>query len=332
MPANPRLIFEEVKAHLAVASAIGGGPRSDSPREIPEAITHDREAVRLLSRSPLGEVDSFEANVELAFHLGAQRQFDESLQVLDRLVAAENRIHEATRDFSAHESMQIFWQLHSGRANVLDRISNYQAALAEYRKALNAINPHLQANPHDIIAHLEAAISQANIGVLRARLGKKADGKKLVDLAVAHSESLLAADPHRLFFKEVLLIGYGYQAEVLSSMDDQKGAERKYAQAIQLAGDLIRSHPGDLGPRLTLGKLQLAEAVVLARERQFLKAREEIAEGQRSLEQVLLARPQDAEGLFARDLIRTALTGLRDCAESRPCPVVRRLVLPNLNN
>jgi non-specific serine/threonine protein kinase/serine/threonine-protein kinase len=327
LPGDRSAIFDVARAHLHAGSATGGNGSSVSTREIPEAIAHDREAIRLLAQLPMATLSPAEqrsiirATTLLAFHLNKQRQFVESLKTLDGLVAAEKEIPPEGR-----------YNIHDWRAMVLTRMGDFRAALVDRHKAFDLINPSVQSDPHDLGAEIGAAAEQGSIGWLEAKLGNNTAGKKRLDTAIHRAESLLAGDPRRFYYKDLLLIGYGYQAEILSSMNDQKGAVQKYSQAISTSTDLEENDSRDLESRLSIGKLHLALGVVLARDGQFPNAREELRIALQCLQEILLIRPQDVEALYILNMVRFTTVELQGCTAGQPCRGVVRLRLPNLIN
>jgi non-specific serine/threonine protein kinase/serine/threonine-protein kinase len=316
------------QAHILLASVKGGDGSSASSRELPEAIAQDREAIRLLEselakRLALNPRELILARNVLAFHLSKQRQFDESLRIFGELSVAADELQLTD---------MVRYNVHQCRAIALDRAGDFRRALEERRKNLAVSGAARAADPHDLRFQIAFAAAEGSVAIEEARIGNQVAAKREIEDAIAIGERLLAADPQHLFYKNLLLIGYAYQAEILNLMGDPAGAQKRFTQALEAAAELVRHDPHDLESRLSIAKLHFASGVVLARMTRYPEARQAFAAASNDLDQLLQIRPQDTEALYVSTATRNGLAGLQDCSAGRECPGFLRISLPNFNN
>lgn len=327
-PQDPDAIIGEARTHLYIAAVMGGDGSSASTRQLPEAIEHDRAAVRLLEQLAGAKQDAilqkglFQARVALAFHLGKNREFDQALHAYDASISSGFESLPASARFS----------FYNHRAVVFDRIGDFRRALDDERKNFSIVEPMVQADPSDLVAQINLAITQGSTGVQEARLGEKVAGEKLVDAAIESGERLLAANRYERFYQSLLLIGYSYQGEILSRMGDQNAAFEKYSQSLATASELAQNEPQDLESRLGIAKLHTALAVVLAKRGRYSEAQDELRTSLKNSDDLLNMRPQDAEILYVDKMARDYLAALNQCSPGRVCGSVSSFQLPNLNN
>lgn len=329
-PQDPEASFELARAQVRIGSVMGGVGSSASTRELPGALAHDREALKLLTQiaqntqSEATQIAVFQTNLSLAYHLRKNRDFDESLQIYDRLLSMSN-------GFKALPNLARFI-LRNHRALLFDHMGELRRAYKDDQENFATAQSMIQADSHDLAAQIDFGIAEANLGLEQARLGNKTAGRKRVDAAIPIGERLLAANPAELYYKSLLLIGYAYQAEILSSQGNQADARAKYLQSLVAANELAQHDTADLESRLSIAKLHAALGVVLARSKRYSEARQEFNASLTHFEDLLRIRPQDAEALHVSGTTRENLAALNDCSDDRACKGVRSVQLPNLNN
>ena len=143
---------------------------------------------------------------------------------------------------------------------------------------------------------------------------------------------MLADNPYELFYKNLLLIGYSYRGEILSSMADYSGALQEYTRSLAAATEIAQHDPGDLESRLNVAKLHAALGSVRARAAQYSEAKQEFNIAQDSFQELLRIRPRDAEVIHASNATQDAVAVLQKCPTEGPCKGVRAIRLPNINN
>ena len=325
-PGNSGAILELARAHTRIASVMGGNGSSASTREIPEAITHAREAIKILAQvtdtnqNAVFQRTIFQATFMLADCLRKNREFHESLKIQDGLLAIVKNLSGIAR-----------FTVYNRRAQLLDEMGDFKGAHRADQQALAAAGAMKEAESRDLAAQINFAIAQGSAGLEYARLGHKTAGQKQVDEAVQIGERLLADNPAELFYKSLLLIGYGYQAEIFSLQGDQRAAQAKYEQSLAAATELAQNDSSDLEPRLSMAKLHAALGVVLARARRYPEARQEVDAALTHFGELLRVRPQDADALYYSGNLRQNLAVLTDCLDGRACKV-SNMHLPNLYN
>jgi len=329
-PQDQEVLLDEARAHLHMAWVQGGNGSSASTREIPEAIAHDREALKLLMRAAQEKRDLvvlrgvFQANLGLAFHLTKNREYDEAVRSYDALASMINGVQNLPN--------QARFSLYNYRALLFDHTGDFKRAYEDERANLELIQSMVQADPRDLVAQINLAITQGSLGMEEARLGNLIGGRKKLDEAIETGEQLLAANSIESFYKQLLLIGYGYQAEILSALGDEKGAQAKYTKALATATETARSDPADLESRLSIAKIHVALGVVQARARQYPEASQEFRAALSQLDDFLRTRARDAEARYVFNMTRDDLAALHSCSAGRPCSGIRDIRLPNLNN
>jgi eukaryotic-like serine/threonine-protein kinase len=322
--------FELARAHLRVAWVMGGSGSSVSTRQLPEAVEHDRTALALLAQLAQTKSDDelrkglVQGTLNLADHLGKNRQFDESIKTFDHVLSSTNGLQGWP--------ISAKFTFYDHRGLVFDRRGDFRRALDDDQKGLAAARAMAQADPRDLVAQIDLALIQGNVGLEQARLGQTRAGRKKLDEAVKVGERMLAANPYELFYKNLLLIGYAYQAEILSLMNDQAGAQARYSHALASATQLAQNDLDDLESRLSVAKLHAALGVVLARAGKYPESRQEFNAALSRFDDLLHIRPQDAEALYVSKTTRDDLAALNTCGAEHACRAVHRFQLPNLNN
>jgi tetratricopeptide (TPR) repeat protein len=194
------------------------------------------------------------------------------------------------------------------------------------------MEPILKADSHDLTARIFIALVSGTLGMDEAQLGRAAAGLNKLDRAIADGERLLKANPHELYYENLLLIGHSYQAEILSSLGRQTEARAKFALAFDIANELAQKDPADLESRLNIAKIHVAQGVVLARARALPEANQEITTGLAQLDQLARVRPRDADIQFASEIARNDLAALRSCSVPHRCDPLFSMRMPEPNN
>jgi len=130
----------------------------------------------------------------------------------------------------------------------------------------------------------------------------------------------------------MLLIGYGYSGEILSSIGRQAEAQRRYSRALAEAMAISQVDPQDLESRLQIAKLHVSLGVIAARAARNLDAQQELATAESFTAALLQLHPQDSEALYLADMIRDHKAALKECPDGHLCQGVRQLKLPTLLN
>ena len=323
-------IIDEARAHIRLGAVLGGNGSSSSTRELTEAIQHDHKAVELLTpllyqspdSTPLGGI--MESSLALAYHLRKNREFEASLKVYDGLWSKTNGLQGLPLRAQA-----IFF---NHRSRLFDDMEDYVRADKDNRKSWELSQSVMQADPHDLINKINTAGELGTIGIDEARLGHVLAGKKKLDDAIKIGEEMLADNPYDLFYKNLLLIGYSYRAEILCSMGDLPGALQQYTRSLTTATEIAQHDPADLESRLNIAKLHAALGIVHARAGQYPEAKQEFNAALVNFQNLLQLRPQDAEIVHVSKEVQDALAVAGSCSTGRPCKGVRELNLPKLNN
>ncbi len=222
--------------------------------------------------------------------------------------------------------------VHNYRGNMFEREGDQRRALAAYEVELRIARSAAEADPGDLEARINLAVAQGHVGMETARLGRPRVGLPELNDAIAIGERLLAANSTQSFYKNLLVIGYAYQAEILSTLDDQTGALAKYAAALRMATGLAKDDPQDLESPLSIAKLHAAFGVVLGRAARYAEAGQELATARDGIATFLHRRPDDAEGAYVAGLIRDDTAALNRCSDGHPCAGTSLLRLPTLMN
>jgi eukaryotic-like serine/threonine-protein kinase len=344
-PHDVDAIADDARANSSLADAIGGDGSTPSTREIPEAIRHDRKASTLLNEamamSPSADTQKalFLSQMRLVFHLSRDREFDEASRVLEELLP-DQQPSTATKETSSSPdrrspffapdpfSLYVFYDR---RGIMYERQGDSQKALADYRKTLQMTRSSVKADPGSLLAQIAFVIANAKVGMQNVRLGNKAGGKD-VGIAVEACERLRNANPTKSFYESLLVVGYSYQGETLSTFGDQSGARKKYSDALAMATLLRQENPQDLDALLSIAKVHDSLGVVLARGAQYDQAQDEFAAARNRSEELLRIRPQDSEALYLSGLIREHDALLESCSTRRPCDSSTKWRLPNPTN
>jgi non-specific serine/threonine protein kinase/serine/threonine-protein kinase len=324
-PGDARVLMGEALAHERMANVMGGVGSSNSTRQLSEAIAHDRQGLAILARVP-GDNETragreAELRLRLAFHLQKARAFDESARTFDAILG-----DEARRALPPAVAIVAY----NRHGLMFERAGDQRRALGEYENYLRLASPAAEADPDDLNARIDLAIAQGHVGMQMARLGRPRAGL-LLDASVRVFERQLEADPRSLY-ANLLVVGYAYQAEMLSGLSDQRAAESKLRTALTLATNVSRSDPEDLESPLTIAKLHASLAVALARAARYGDARRECDAARERIRDVLQLRPDDAEAAYTAQLAADDAEALSACADGRRCRGAARLRFPTIVN
>jgi non-specific serine/threonine protein kinase/serine/threonine-protein kinase len=323
-------IIDEARAHIHMGWVLGGNGSTSSTRELTEAMRHDRKALELLGPLANQAPDStvlrglLESNLDLAYHLRKNREFEASLKVYDALWSKTNGLQGLPAAARA-----LFY---NHRARLFDDMADYVRADRDNRKSWELGQSSLKSDPHDLIDRINTAGALGTIGIDEARLGHVLAGKKKLDEAIQIGEGMLADNPYELFYKDLLLIGYSYRGEILGSMGDFPAALQQYSRSLTSATEIAQHDPGDLESRLNIAKLHAALGLVHARAAQYPEAKQEFNTALANFQELLRIRPQDAEMIRVSNATQDALAVVGNCSAERPCKGVSEMKLPKLNN
>ena len=323
-------IMDEARAHIQMGWAQGGNGSSSSTRQLTEAMQHDRQAIELLTPLVNQSPDStpltglLQSNLDLAYHLRKNREFETSLKVYDAIWSKTNGLQRLPIVAQA-----IFY---NHRARLFDDMADYVRADKDNRKSWEVAQSLLKADPDDLVNKINAAGNLGTVGIDEARLGHVLTGKKKLDEAIKIGEQMLADNPYELFYKDLLLIGYSYRGEILCSMKDFPAALQQYNRSLTAATEIAQHDPGDLESRLNIAKLHAALGVVHARAAQYPEATQEFNTALNNFQELVRIRPLDAEVIYASKATQDAMAVVSNCSTERPCTGIRELRLPKLNN
>lgn len=320
----------EARAHFVLAQVMGGDGSSGSTREFKEAIEHDHAAIDILEqllekkddtamRAALGK-----ARMLLGLHLGKNRDFAESVRVFTDLIepgSAGPGWPDSVRFIS-----------YNWRGEMFERQGDQRKAFSDYKRGHAIAEGTAQSDPHNLAARLNVYILQGHIAMQNARLGKPEAGLAELTGLIRTVEKMRAADSAQSFFQDQLLVGYAYQAEILSSSGKQLQAQMAYSQALTAAEEVNGRDPENLESRLSIAKIHAALGIVAAREGRFNMARQEFKTAEKLAEQLLALRHEDHEALDLSTRVRTAVAAVNACVDAAPCPSVKKLALPDLLN
>jgi len=320
----------EARAHRWMGWAMGGNGSSGSTRELPEAIMHDRKAIELLTPQAGQKPDRaeqiaiFQVSCDLATHLSKNREFGAALKVYDTLWATTVGLRDVPPTLQ-----YIFYNY---RSQLFEDMGNFGRAVEDEHKSLAIARAMTRTDPHDLVARIATALAQGSLGIDEARLGNKVAGKKKLDEAIAVGENLLASDPQELFYKDLLLLGYACEGEILSSMGDQDDAAERYTRSLTTATELAQQDPSNLESHINVAILHGALGVVLAKATRHPEARHELSNASMQLDDLLRLRPQDPEVLYVSRMVRDDLAALEGCVAGHACSGTLAMQLPKLSH
>jgi serine/threonine protein kinase/tetratricopeptide (TPR) repeat protein len=338
LPQDPGALTEEAQAQLQMATIFGGNGASASTREIREAIVHDRKAISILSelaRTHATELAQAHRDVRmqraiaiareaLAFHLSKARDFAESASIYEEVLSEEQ-----TRRSLSDSDLSV---LYNHRGLMLERAGDQEKASAVYREDLRLSQSVAKADPSDLSARLNLAIAEAHVGVQEFRLGHPSQAKRQLDAAIESGERMLASNSTEWFIQSLLVAGYAYQGELLSTMGDQEEARARYSKSLATAVAISQHDPEDLESRLSIAKIHGALGVVLARATRYSDARRELDTSLSLADDLLRIRPRDNETLYLSGLTHDHVAAVGGCMDGRRCSGTSRLQLPSLVN
>jgi len=319
---------DAARAHLHLSTVMGGSGSSPSTREIPEAILHDRKAIDILTQLAMVPGDAriqralTIARLALAFHTARARKFEESAQLFDEIVSDQKSL-PTSRD------TQLTFNY---RGLMFDRRGDWRRALVNFQAASRIVRSLLQADPRDLVAQIDIDILEGDAAIEEARLGNKSAALTELKTAIEDGERLLASNTSESFYKSLLIIGYSYQAEILSLMGDRAGAQANYSHALATAAAVSQDDPQDLESRLSIAKIHAAKGVVFARAAQYADAQREFSASLDFGDKLLRTRPADAETLYISASVRNSVAAIRHCRDRSPCQGASQLQFPDLNN
>ncbi|HZU44854.1 MAG TPA: serine/threonine-protein kinase [Terriglobales bacterium] len=329
-PNDPQALLDSALARGRMSLVLAGSGSSGSTREIPEAIAQDREALKLLAQATRTRQDAnvqsalLVANIRLADHLMKNRQFEDSLKVWNDMWNASNGLR-GWPDVAK-------FRFYDHRSLLLDHMMDFQHAYDDSKMGLAAAQTLAEKDPNDLGYKINAAIMNGKLGMEEARLGKPVLGKAKLDDALAVGERLLADNPYETFYKNLLIVGYAYQAEILSLTGDQAGALKKLSESLVAASELAENDPQDMEAQLTAAKLHTSTGIVLARAGRYSDAQQELTTALARFDDFLRMRPRDPEGLHVSKLTRDDLAAVNECLTTHACKNISAMQLPNINN
>ena len=313
-------------ANLQLALVLAGNGSSSTTREIPEAIKHDQETLRILEPLTARNEDArafyAKAKLLLAFHLSKERRFVESEQTFnDALSAEESR---------PSPSPTYLEDLYSDRGIMFERSDNQVKALADHENCEKIAESLVVASPDDLNQQVRVQIARAHIAVQTFRLGKGADIQAL-DSAINNGERMFAANPSQLFYRNLLAGGYYYQAEFALLQRKYSDAAKLYTKSLDMANSIAQSDADDLESHVSIAKIKDALGVVASEAGQPGDAQQQFDSARQSLRDLLQIRPHDAEALYVSDLVEAHSTELQSCSQSGNCGSARWRLPPPLN-
>src|SRR5260370_7083406 len=182
-------------------------------------------------------------------------------------------------------------------------MGDYKRALVEYEKSLVAVKGASEGDASDLEAKLDFEIAKGHIATQQARLGRQRAGLKHLEEAITTIEPLLAANPAKVFYRNVLLIGDGYRGEILSSMGNQTGAREYFSKALATATAISQTDPHDLEFPLVIAKLHDSLGVIPARAARNADALQELPTAESLPAPLLHPRPRHPEPLSPSHII-----------------------------
>jgi tetratricopeptide (TPR) repeat protein len=132
------------------------------------------------------------------------------------------------------------------------------------------------------------------------------------------------------FCQSLLTVGYSYQGKLLSSLGDQAAAEASYRKALATANTIAGEDSADLESHLSIAKLHAALGVILSRSLRYTEARNEYTASLASFDELLKARPQDAEAIYYAAKVREYVAALDACHDGAAYSPVKHFELPTL--
>src|SRR4029077_1945996 len=199
------------------------------------------------------------------------------------------------------------------RGLMFDRRGDSRRALVNFQAGSRIVQSLVRADPSDLVAELDVDNNEGDAAIEEARLGNKSAALTQLKAAIEDGERLLALNTSESFYKSLLLIGYSYQAEILSSMGDQAGAQAEFSQALDTAAAVSQGYPQDLESRLSIAKIHAATGVVFARAARYADARKEFSGSLNVADELLRTRPADAETLYLSGAVRNYVAAVKTC-------------------
>ena len=321
-------VLNKARAHIQLASALGGNGSVGSSRDVSAALIHDREALAILSEidtnNPTVTTIKGLAQVALGFHLSKARRFEESARAFEEVSEPEQK-----RRMYPHRFLAIMYNDHGW---LYERMGDQKRALEEYRRSFAAAQSLMNADPTNLDSKLIFEAERGHIAMQEARLGDSRRGLKELQGAIADVESMLGQDRTKSFYAIHLAVGYAYCAEILSSLSNQPAALEEYAKALTTMSALSEGDPQDLDSRLTIAKIHAGLAIVLARAARFEEAHKEFTQAMSISQQLLRIRPEDEETLYLLGQLRTDEASLATCSSGRRCDGKSRFAVPTMLN
>jgi tetratricopeptide (TPR) repeat protein len=195
-------------------------------------------------------------------------------------------------------------------SDVLRAMKRDDEALAHQRQALEAFQALSQADPADVAAKNDVAISTFKVGELLQAKGYLAEAIARFESALAIHEGLSAADPHNSEFREQIASDNGALATALAKAGNTSGALAAHARTIALTRTLADNDSANTELRIAVALALIGRAETFVMLERQDEARRDYGEAVAILE--LLARQGAIEGTDADTLAnaRAALAKL----------------------
>lgn len=215
---------------------------------------------------------------------------------------------------------------------MFERAGDQRKALENYETSLGFQQTIARNDPRDLTARINLYIDQGHIAMLHAMHGKPVEGLAQLTGLIATVEKMLASDPSKSFYQNLLLVGYAYQGEIVSLMGDQAAAKTDYGKALAAAETLAQRDPLDLESRLSVAKVHAALGTVLARAGSLSEARQEFGLARDGAKALLAIRSEDQEALYLSEQVNGIAAALEKCSDAPHCPSVKSFPLPVMTN
>ena len=230
-----RLVTERALEYLdGLAEEAGGDPALQ--REL------------LIAYNRVGDVQGNPNTSNLGDLAGALESYRRSLEIAERLAAADPNGAKAQRDLAVG---------YGKIAQVQNAAGDVAGSLASHRRAL-AIYEHLaQADPDNLQAQRDLAFGLRQVGDVEGNpgtpnVGNLAGALESFERALVIDERVVAADPSDATAQRDLAMGHNKLGDVQQASGDLVGAEKSYRRALTIDEDLVATHPNNLEYRRDL--------------------------------------------------------------------------------
>ena len=320
-PKDRRSLLAFANTNISLATALGGDGSGPSTREFDQAITHDRDALAILAR--LNSTDSqvglriAVARLFLGLHYWKSRDFGKSLEIFNGALG------------NGAPQSPVTLHFYNIRGHVFVSLGDHRRALQDYKQALGLARSAAAPHPDDMDARLDQNIFTGLTAIEEARLGDPRNGLAHLNEALTGIEQMFAANPE-LFYQRILLVGYSFRGEILSSLGDQAGARANFSRCLSIAERLARNDALDLDSQLQMARAHAALGVLWARSARFTEAGDELSRSIMAAKQLQASRPGDREALYLAQTVENELSVLGHCSERKPCASAAQFQLPSL--